>query len=191
MEARAMSPAPVMTVDEYFRTPETLRPAELAYGELRVSEAPSVRHQQAVGAFHLALSRHVREGRLGHVLLSPVDVVLDYTRALIVQPDLLFVSRARAHILKKQVLGAPDLVLEVLSPNPRIGELQERIKWFAEYGVREIWLLHQTSERFEIVRVEQSCAIRSKPFDYLERIRSEVLPGFISSVGEILEDSDR
>jgi Uma2 family endonuclease len=188
MEARVMAPAPVMTVDEYFRTPETLLPAELAFGALRVAEAPSVRHQQAVGAFHLALSRHIRGRRLGRLLLSPIDVVLDHERALIVQPDLLFVSQARAHILKERVLGAPDLVLEVLSPNPRIGALEERIGWFAEYRVREIWLLHQTWERFEIVRVEHGRAIRSEPLDYIQPIRSHVLPGFTSPVSEILEE---
>ena len=182
-----MAPAPVLTVDQYFRTPETLRPAELVYGRLRVAESPSVRHQQAVGAFYLALSHHLRTRRLGTVLLSPMDVVLDYQRALVVQPDLLFVSQPRAHILKERVLGAPDLVLEVLSPNPRIGALQERIDWFATYGVREIWLLHQTSELFEIVRVEQGQAIRSEPFDYNHRIRSHVLPAFARTVNEILE----
>jgi len=183
-----MAPAPMMTVDQYFRTPETVRPAELAYGELRVAEAPSVRHQQAVGAFHLALSRHVRSRRLGCVLLSPVDVVLDHERALVVQPDLLFVAQARDHILKQRVLGAPDLVLEVLSPNPRIGKLEERLNWFALYGVREIWLLHQVSERFEVVRVEQGHAIRSVPSDYDRPVCSLVLPEFTRTVNEILEE---
>jgi Uma2 family endonuclease len=188
MEAPVMAPAPVLTADQYFRTPETLRPAELVYGALRVAEAPSVRHQQAVGAFFLALSRHVHERRLGRVLLSPVDVVLDYERALIVQPDLLFVSQARTHILQQRVLGAPDLVVEVLSPNPRIGALQERVGWFAGYGVREIWLLHQLSDLFEIVRVEQGRPVRSEPADYSRPIRSDVLPGFTNTVGEILEE---
>jgi Uma2 family endonuclease len=187
MEARDMAPAPMMTVDQYFRTPETLRPAELAYGALRVAEAPSVRHQQAVGAFHLAVSRHVRQRRLGYVLLSPVDVVLDVERALVVQPDLLFVSQARRQILKQRVEGAPDLVLEVLSPNPRIGALDERLDWFAQYGVREIWLLHQTSARFEVVRVEQAQPIRAVPTDYGQRIRSHVLPDFAITVDEVLE----
>jgi Uma2 family endonuclease len=189
MEARVMAPAPVLTSEQYFRTPETLRPTELAYGALRVAEAPSVQHQQAVGAFHLALSRYVRDRRLGCVLLSPIDVVLDYERALIVQPDLLFVSQLRRRILKERVLGAPDLVMEVLSPNPRIGALQERIDWFAEYGVREIWLHHQISLRFEIVRAEHGHAIRSEPFDYLTPIRSQVLPGFTRTVSEILEET--
>jgi Uma2 family endonuclease len=177
-----------LTTAQYFRTPETLRPAELVYGAMRVAESPSVRHQQAVGAFYLALSRHVRERRLGCVLLSPIDVVLDDERALIVQPDLLFVSQARRHVLGQRVLGAPDLVLEVLSPNPRIGALQERLDWFAEYGVREIWLLHQMAERFEVVRVEQGRAIRSVPVDYAQQVRSQVLSGLTCTVGEILEE---
>lgn len=84
-----------MTTDEYFRTPETQQPAQLAYGVLRVPESPSVQYQQAVGAFFLALWQHVRERGVGHVLLSPIDVVLDHERALILQPDLLFVSKSR------------------------------------------------------------------------------------------------
>lgn len=183
-----MAAAPALTADQYFRTPEMLRPAELAYGVLRVSEAPSVQHQQAVGAFYLALVDHVRRRRLGQVLIAPVDVVLDYERALIVQPDVLFVAQARSHILKRHVRGAPDLVMEVLSPNPRIGALQERLDWFAEYGVREIWLLHQTRALFEIVRVEHGRAIRSVPIGYDGPIRSDVLPDFSRTPGQILEE---
>jgi len=54
-----MAPAPALTVDEYFRTPETLLPAELVYGALRVAESPSVRHQQAVGGKNMGISLNV------------------------------------------------------------------------------------------------------------------------------------
>jgi len=183
-----MAPAPLMTTDEYFRTPETLRPAQLGYGVLRVADAPSVRHQQAVGAFFLALWQHVQERRLGRVLLSPIDVVLDHERALVVQPDLLFVSKAREYMLKTRVHGAPDLVLEVLSPHPRVGALQERLDWFATYGVREIWLLHQTTERFEVVRVEDGRPVRAVPVHYTHPIRSQVLPDFAPTVASVLSE---
>jgi Uma2 family endonuclease len=187
MEADAMAPAPLMTVDDYFRTPETLQPTELIFGALRVADAPTVRHQQAVGEFHLALARHVRDRRLGKVLLSPLDVVLDRERALILQPDLLFVSAARMHILRERVLGAPDMVLEVLSPNPRIGTLEERIEWFARYGVREIWLLSHLTERFQILRAENGRVVSDVTYDYLTPLRSDVLPGLTMRVGEIVE----
>lgn len=183
-----MAPAPLLTTDEYLRTPETLQPTEVIYGALRVADAPAVRHQQAVGAFHLALAPHVREGRLGRVLLSPLDVIFDWDRALILQPDLVFISHARWQIRREKVVGAPDMVLEVLSPHPRIGKLQERIGWFAEYGVREIWLLHQLREQFEILHVQNGRVDRKESFDYLTPIRSGVLPQFTATVDDILRE---
>lgn len=183
-----MAPAPLLTTEEYLRTPETLRPTEVIYGALRVAESPAPRHQQAVGAFHLALALHVREHRLGTVFLSPLDIIFDYARALILQPDLVFISNARREIVKHKVIGSPDMVLEVLSPHPRIGRLQERIDWFAQYGVREIWLLHQLDERFEILCVEGGRIAKRDSFDYLTPIRSDVIPGFTMTVEDILRE---
>lgn len=183
-----MSPAPLLTTEEYLRTPESLLPTEVIYGALRVSESPTPRHQQAVGAFYLALALHVRRLRLGTVFVSPLDIIFDWDRALILQPDVVFISKARRRIIKERVVGAPDLVLEVLSPNPRIGKLQERIDWFAQYGVREIWLLHQLDEFFEILRVRDGRVAERESFAYLTPLRSEVLPDFTQTVDGILAE---
>src|SRR5262245_13567220 len=130
-----------MTTAEYFQTPETVLPRELAYGALRVADAPTTSHQRVVLDLALALAPFVRDRRLGELLIAPVDVILDVERALVVQPDLLFVAESRRHTLTDCMNGAPDLVVEVLSPHPRIGQLPERVGWFAEYGVRECWLV--------------------------------------------------
>ena len=183
-----MAPAPLLTTAEYLRTPETLRPSELVYGAWRVSESPSVKHQQAVGAFYLALVPHVRLQLLGRVLLSPLDIIFDWDRGLILQPDLVFISRARWRTQEDRIVCAPDIALEVLSPHPRIGQLEERIGWFAEYGVREIWLLHQTTERFEILRTDGRRVTTRDGFDYSAPIRSNVLPAFRMTVDDILRD---
>ena len=183
-----MAPAPLLTTQDYLRTPESLLPTEVIYGALRVAEAPAVRHQQAVGAFYLALAPHVRARRLGRVLLSPVDIIFDWDRALILQPDLVVISNPRWKVRREKIVGAPDIALEILSPHPRIGKLQERIAWFAEYGVREIWLLHQFEERFEILRAEQGRVARGDSFDYQTPIRSDVLPDFTTTVGDLLHD---
>ena len=183
-----MAPAPRMTTDEYLRTPETLRPQELIYGALRCADAPSFHHQDALFAFGVALREHVRARRLGHVCLAPLDVILDRERDLIVQPDLLFISTARFHIIRGRVWGAPDLVLEVLSPHPRIGKLQERIGWFAQYGVRECWLYHQDENRLEILALSPDGVVARESFDARTSIRSVVLPAFDRTLASILED---
>jgi len=185
-----MAPAPYLTTDEYLRTPETSLPTEVVYGVLRVADAPAVRHQQAVCAFLLALAPHVRERRLGHVLLSPLDVILDWERALTLQPDLVYVSHERWKIQKEKIVGAPDMVLEVLSPNPRVGDLNARLNWFAQYGVREIWLLHQISERFEILHASGGRIAARRVYDYLTPVRSTVFPDLSMSVADILNAGD-
>jgi Uma2 family endonuclease len=188
MESPVMTPAPLLTTDDYLRTPETLRPTELVYGAIRVADAPTVRHQQAVGAFYLHLVQHVRLRGLGTVLLSPLDVVLDYSRAVVLQPDLLFVSQARLPIVGERVVGAPDMILEVLSPNPRVGSLQQRIDLFAAYGVREIWLLHQNARRFELLGTEGRRAVSQYSIDYHTSLTSAVLPDFRMRIEDVLHD---
>ena len=175
-----------MTTAEYLQTPESLVPTELIYGKLRVAESPLPRHQAVVLDLGVALVAHVQERRLGQIWISPLDVILDTERALIVQPDLFFISNERSDILKDRVRGAPDLVVEVLSPNPRIGKLGERIGWFQEYGVRECWLIHQLERRIEVLTFSGRNVIERASFDDKAPIRSRVLPDFDRTLGSML-----
>ncbi|HVZ23389.1 MAG TPA: Uma2 family endonuclease [Vicinamibacterales bacterium] len=188
-----MAPAPsLMSVDDYFtKTPETLRPMELVYGLLRAADSPTPRHQQAVFQLALALNAHVSERGLGRVWVAPLDVVLDEERALIVQPDLFFVSEERAAIVRDRVRGAPDLVVEVLSPYPRIGGTEERVEWFGRYGVRECWLVRQDQRSIAVIRFPTptytSRGIASRrEFARGERIESGVLPEFALRLDDVL-----
>lgn len=183
-----MAAAPkLMTIDDYFATPESLAPTELAFGVLRVADSPSARHQSAVLDLLLALDRHVRDRKLGRMWLSPLDVVLDERRALVVQPDLMFISNERASIVRDRVGGAPDLVIEILSPHPRIGTLNEHLRWFAEYGVRECWVVHQEQRTVTVVDVAGGRAAAQRVMNEDEPIRSRVLPEFSLSLREIFE----
>ena len=179
-------PAPRMTTDEYLRLPEKLVPEELVYGFVRSAASPTPGHQWVLGKLFLALTSHVDERRLGRVWPAPLDVVLDREAHLIVQPDLLFVNTERMGIVTDRVWGAPDLVVEVLSPRPRIGTLDERIGWFAKYGVRECWLVHQHAREVEVLQFEAESVASRGTFAADMPIRSSVLPGFNGSLEEIL-----
>lgn len=182
-------PAPQLTTTDYFGMPETLLPQELVWGVVRDAPAPAPRHQSAVLRFVLALAPHLDETDGGQVFVSPIDVVLDAERHLVVQPDLIVVTPNRLHIVTDRVRGAPDLVIEVLSPYPRIGRLDERIEWFARYGVRECWLLHQPKRSLEILTFGQGRILTREWIGTDTPIRSTVLPGFGLSPAEILRET--
>jgi Uma2 family endonuclease len=175
-----------MTVNEYLRTPETLRPQELIYGVLRVADAPLPHHQRAVARLFRALDDHVTELNLGEVWLSPIDVILDAERDLVVQPDLLFISNTRSDIVADRIRGAPDLVVEVLSPRPRIGDLDERIRWFAAYGVSECWIVHQVSRHVEVLALADGAVAERRTFEGHTPVISGVLPAFSRSMQSLL-----
>ena len=117
--------------------------------------------------------------------LSPIDVVLDRDRHLVVQPDLIFVSEPRIGIVTDRVWGAPDLVIEVLSPWPRIGTLDERIEWFAQYGVRECWLVHQDTRTVEVLQFSSGAVADRRMYRSHEQLRSSVLPAFSATPATI------
>ena len=175
-----------MTLQEYQRTPETVLPQELVDGVVRVADAPFVPHQRLVLKLAMSLEVHVQRLGLGEIFVAPVDVVLDSARPLVVQPDLLFVSAARAAIVRDRIDGPPDLVVEVLSPNPRIGRLDERVDWFAQYGVAEIWLLHQFRRQLEILTCRGRRIVGATVAERADIVRSSVLPGLQVPLGTML-----
>ena len=168
----------ILTTAEYLQTVESMRVQELIYGTLRVNESPSFRHQNLLLELAVLMRVFVGQHQLGTVCIAPLDVILDPARALIVQPDLFFVSKQRREIITDHVWGAPDLVVEVMSPHPRIGQVQDRIKYFAEYGVRECWLIHQLTGEFEVLELSGYGAAARHTYRGVERIRSSVLRDF-------------
>jgi Uma2 family endonuclease len=168
-----------LTTAEYLQTVESMRVQELIYGSLRVEEpSPLVRHQQLLLELAVLMRVFVGRNKLGTVLIAPQDVILDPARALILQPDLMFISKFRQDIISDHVWGAPDLVVEVMSPHPRIGKLDERIGHFTHYGVRECWLVHQLSREIEVLRLQENGEGRARTFRGTEAIESGVLKDF-------------
>ena len=132
---------------DYFELPDEPR-CELLYGRLLVTPAPTFRHQEVVAALTALLLPHARRTG-GRMARSPVDVVL--ASHSVVQPDLVYVGAERAGIVKDRVEGAPDLVVEILSPGTARRDLGEKLKLYAEAGVAEYWIVDPAGRTFEFL----------------------------------------
>ena len=138
-------------VATYFRGPETLRPMELIHGAVREPPAPRYGHQSLVTHLGALMHQHVRELDIGQVCVSPVDVVLDEAAALVLQPDIIFISKERLSIIRERVFGPPDLVVEVLSAGTAHRDRTTKLGWYHRYGVKECWLVDRRSRSLELV----------------------------------------
>src|SRR5512139_5567 len=151
-----MQPAQVsstkLTYDDYLLFPDDGRRHELIDGEHYVTPAPSLRHQEISKRLFLALSDCLRARPLGQVFYPPVDVVP--TDVDVVEPDLLYVSNEHTGILRDPVRGAPDLVIEIVSPGSRRTDEVVKRKLYERVGVREYWVVDPELEVVKVYRRE-------------------------------------
>ena len=173
-----------MTTREYLFGAETLERRELRWGTLVREPAPRYGHQAVLTNLTMALAWHVRERALGRVCVSPVDVVLDEARALVLQPDLIFVSTDRLSILRDRVWGAPDLVVEVLSPGSARRDRIEKLRWYRQYGVREYWLVDASARRIDVVVLQQPRS-RRRRFTGTTALKSALFPNLGLRVADV------
>lgn len=176
-----------MTLDEYLQTPETTKRYELVYGVVRHPPAPAWSHQSIVARLFRHLDRHVTSLELGDVGLSPLDVVLDAANNLVVQPDLVFVSAARRHIIRDRLWGAPDLVVEVLSPGSSDYDRKTKREWYSRYGVREQWVIDPAGRTIEVADL-LNITHPSTELDETAIVRSKVLPRLRLHVAKVFGD---
>jgi Uma2 family endonuclease len=118
--------------------------------------------------------------------VAPVDVVLDESAALVVQPDIVFIARNRRSIVRDRIFGAPDLVVEVLSPGTARRDRTTKLAWYRRYGVRECWLVDLRRRSLEIVELEADGAPH---YNYCGSAvpRSPVLPTWVIPVERIFD----
>jgi Uma2 family endonuclease len=129
-----------LSYEDYCAVPTDGRRYQLIEGELFVGPAPTSRHQRISRNLEFILHGHVSARGLGEVFDAPIDVILD--RETVVQPDLLFVSSARAAIISERgVEAAPDLVVEILSPSTEALDRGPKRQLYARYGVVHYWIV--------------------------------------------------
>ena len=128
------------TLEDYLRLPDDQR-VELIDGVFYDMAAPTTIHQGVAGFLHKKFLDFVMENKGPcFPFISPVDVQLDCDDKTVVQPDVLVVCD-RTKYKNGRVFGAPDLVIEVLSPSTRRKDMQLKMYKYAGAGVREYWMV--------------------------------------------------
>ena len=165
------------TYEDYRTAPPDKR-YELVDGDLVMVPAPNLKHQTVQVRLGERLARFVRENSLGMLFFAPCDVVLSDTD--VVQPDLLFVSRDRAHLLAggDNVRGAPDLVVEILSPATAERDRGYKRALYGKHGVMEYWVVDPSAETVWIHRLQGRALVVAQTLHRGQTLRSSLLPGF-------------
>lgn len=125
---------------------------EVIDGELYIMPPSSFWHQYAVSMLLHFITGYVLPRRLGKVVPAPTGVVLDDKNGL--EPDLVYVSRERMHIISDRgVEGAPDLVVEVLSPSTAARDRGIKMRRYAASGVPQYWIVDPVNRTLEAYRL--------------------------------------
>lgn len=143
--------------------------AQLIRNELIMSPAPLDIHQRVLSDLYLELGTHVKRQRLGTCRVAPYDVYLDEENVF--QPDILYVSTARMDLIHEDgIHGAPDLVVEILSPSSARYDLGAKKAAYERFGVLEYWVVDpqtlqcsvfvQKQDKFELYS-EETGLVRS------------------------------
>ena len=171
------------TYEDYLNTPEDKR-YELLDGELIMVSSPSIPHQRAERKLGTRIDRFVERRDLGEMFFSSTDVILSDTD--VVQPDLLFISRERMHIIAHNAIhGAPDLVVEILSPSTAQRDLTFKRRLYAKHGVKEYWQVNIDERRVTVLSLGGNDYEVAAVYDSGETLTSPVLPGFTLAIDEI------
>ncbi|MEM9390742.1 MAG: Uma2 family endonuclease [Bacteroidota bacterium] len=160
MQTLTIDRSKVWTIEDYLQLDVEL--CQLIDGNLVMTPAPNTEHQRIIGKLHILL--HPFLGDREEVLLSPIDVFLN--KKNIYQPDIVFVARENSHLISKRGLeGAPDLIIEVISPSNSFIDRYTKKKAYFKFAVKEYWIVDPANKSLEIYLLSQKN--RDEPYSFV------------------------
>lgn len=152
------------TVEDYYNLPEDKR-FELIDGVIYDMTAPSSPHQLIGGYIYAQLFNHIASKKGACLpMISPLDVQLDCDDRTMVQPDVVIICD-RDKVIRRCVYGAPDFVLEVLSPSTKKKDMVIKLHKYMSAGVREYWMIDPPRKKVIIYNFEQDTYPQILGFD--------------------------
>ena len=171
------------TYEDYRNTPDDVR-YELLDGELILVPAPNMFHQGISTILLRLIDTLVYLRKLGKVFHAPTDVVFSDTDT--VQPDLIFISNERSHIITEQnIHGAPDLVIEILSPSTAGRDRTFKRTIFERHGVKEYWMVDPAAKNITVLLLGENGYELAGIYGEGQTLTSPTLPGFSLNLHDI------
>lgn len=178
----------ILTLEQYYeRRAETNERLEYIDGLVFMTPSPSTQHQRISGRLHAKLF-HFLEGTDCEVFHAPFDIELQNEQSdgkKIVIPDLSVICDKNG-LLEDKYVGAPSLIIEILSPSNQAHDLVFKLNLYMQCGVKEYWIVNPMLQTVQVYTMETERQYSQK--DVLKErgtVRSSVLAGFEVKVEEI------
>jgi len=158
---------------------------ELIDGKAYLMSAPNRKHQTVLGRFYLQFGNFLK-GKKCEVFLAPFDVRLnaDTLDDTVVQPDIMVVCSESKLSGGKGVVGAPDLVIEILSPSNPNHDRVRKFKKYCETGVREFWIADPVAQTVA-VNILSDGKYNTRIYGATDEVPTDVLPGCVIELSEV------
>jgi Uma2 family endonuclease len=179
---------PLISVADLECMPDDGKRYEVIEGELFVSSAPSIRHQRVVGRLQFGLELYLREHPIGVLVVGAGVVFSDYDGVI---PDLVYVRNERWNevVTGERFTGAPDLVVEVLSPGSENLRRDRVVKpqLFNRFRVSEYWIVDPEARAIEQYRFGEQGLELAATFSTSDALASPLFPGLCLRVAAVFD----
>ena len=169
------------TYEDYAALPNDGHHYEIVNGVLVMAPAPTPEHQDIVLEIAAHLRTHIKLAGLGRVFPSPVDVDLGPNNVF--QPDVVVVLNAHLdRVGAKKIVGAPDLVVEIMSPSSGVMDRIAKYAIYARAGISEYWVVKPEGKSVEVFVLEKGEYRSLGVFSKQQTLPSRVAPGLLVKV---------
>ncbi|MCL6448184.1 MAG: Uma2 family endonuclease [Armatimonadetes bacterium] len=163
--------------------------AEWVDGEVVVMTPAATKHQQIKGFLYSFLREFLHLKKVGQVLDAPFLVRLPGVLSRGREPDIFFAGNEKLSLLKETYFdGAPDVIVEIVSPESLARDRGEKYVEYEAAGVKEYWLIDPDRQQAEFYRLAENGRYRTIPPDEKGIYRSAAIPGFSLQVGWLWQE---
>lgn len=175
-----------LTVHDYRAVPEGGPRYQLIEGEMHMAPAPNRYHQHISKNIEFILLKYLEKHPIGEVYHAPFDVEL--TDINVYQPDIVFIANEHRSILTEQgAEGAPDFVVEILSPKTAEMDKGTKREVYARCGVEELWIIDPDAKRIHVYYLQKNAETPVATYGAKAKFKSALFPGLTFDTAKIFK----